>query len=138
MKIHQIILLLLFAVFSCDKADEPELNLNALEGTWLLVEALRDSKDGGRIFEPVTSSREITLLPNNTFTTNYDVCQAIEAGDKFSGDFERIGLKEFLIRCAGSLLNSVQGKIEDGHLILYYPCAIPCAYKFEKIADFKE
>lgn len=138
MKTRVSLLLFLFIVLSCDKDEVSALNANVLEGTWLLIEALRDDDNGGRIFKPVESSREITLTPDNTFVTNYDVCQAIEEGEKFSGDFERIGIQEFLIRCAGSLLNSVQGKLEAGHLILYYPCAQPCAYKFEKISDFRE
>jgi hypothetical protein len=129
---------ILMLCLSCEKDPVTDLDLSVLEGTWILIEALRDADDGSRIFTPVDSEREITIAPDNSFSTNYDVCQSIEDGEKFSGSFIRIEAQELLIPCAESLLNSVQGKLENGHLILYYPCIIPCAYKFKKIADFKE
>lgn len=131
-------ILMVILCLSCEKEPVTDLNLNILEGTWVLIEALRDGENGSRIFKPVDSDREITIFPDNTFTTNYDVCQSIEDGDKFSGGFDRIGAQELLITCAGSLTNSVQGRLENGHLVLYYPCRIPCAYKFKKTADSKE
>lgn len=133
-----IIFALLIGVTACEKETSDTLNSNVLEGSWLLIEALREGEDGNRVFLPVDSQREIQLLPDNTFITNYDVCQAIEEGEKFSGSFDRIGIQELLIPCAGSLLNSVQGRLEDGYLVLYYPCSVPCAYKFEKIAELTE
>jgi hypothetical protein len=138
MKLRFFIFALLFGVVSCQKETSDSLNSNVLEGSWLLIEALRAGEDGNRVFLPVDSEREIKIAPDNTFITNYDVCQAIEEGEKFSGSFDRIGIQEFLIPCAGSLLNSVQGRLENGYLVLYYPCTVPCAYKFEKIADFTE
>lgn len=138
MKLRLFIFALLLGATACEKEASDTLNANILEGSWLLIEALREGEDGNRVFLPVDSQREIQLLPDNTFITNYDVCQAIEEGEKFSGSFDRIGIQEFLIPCAGSLLNSVQGRLEGGYLILYYPCSVPCAYKFEKIAEFTE
>ena len=133
-----VIFALLIGVTACEKETSDTLNPNVLVGSWLLIEALREGEDSKRVFSPVDSQREIQLLPDNTFVTNYDVCQAIEEGEKFSGSFDRIGIQEFLIPCAGSLLNSVQGRLEDGYLVLYYPCSVPCAYKFEKIAELTE
>ena len=138
MKSRLTLVILILGVISCQKETSDTLNPNILEGSWLLIETLRDGEDGNRIFLPVDSEREISILPDNSFITNYDVCQAIEEGEKFSGSFDRIGGQEFLIPCAGSLLNSVQGRLENGYLILYYPCSVPCAYKFEKIAEFTE
>jgi hypothetical protein len=133
-------LLLLFAAFAllaCQNDQDDQLNLTVLEGTWLLTEVLFDPGDGSGEFRKIDSERQMSLAPDNTYTTNYDVCQAIEEGEKFSGSFERIDAQEFLIPCAGSLLNSVQGRLEDGYLVLYYPCDEPCAYKFRKISDFR-
>lgn len=138
MKMRLVIFALLIGVTACEKETSDTLNPNVLEGSWLLIEALREGEDGKRVFLPVDSQREIQLLPDNTFVTNYDVCQAIEEGEKFSGNFDRIGIQEFLIPCAESLLNSVQGRLENGYLVLYYPCSVPCAYKFEKIAELTE
>lgn len=130
-------LLAAFALSSCQKDQDDRLNLTVLEGTWLLTEALFDPGDGSGEFRKIDSERQLSLTPENAYSANYDICQAIEAGENFSGTFERIDAQEFLIPCAGSLLNSVQGRLEDGFLILYYPCDEPCAYKFRKISDFR-
>ena len=126
-----------FALLACQNDQDDSLDLAALEGTWLLTEVLFDPGDGSGEFRKIDSERQLTLTPQNTYSANYDVCQAIEEGENFSGNFDRIDAQEFLIPCAGSLLNSVQGRLEDGFLVVYYPCDEPCAYKFRKISDFR-
>ncbi len=137
MKKLLLLLLAAFALSSCQKDQDDRLNLTVLEGTWLLTEVLFDPGDGSGEFRKIDSERQLSLSPGNTYSANYDVCQAIEEGENFIGTFERIDAQEFLIPCAGSLLNSVQGRLEDGFLILYYPCDEPCAYKFRKTSDFR-
>jgi len=138
MKKGFLLLLAACVLSACQKDQDDRLTLTVLEGTWLLTEVLFDPGDGSGAFRKVDSERQLSLAPDNTFSANYDVCQAIEEGEKFSGSFDRIDTHEFLIQCAGSLLNSVQGRLEEGYLVLYYPCDEPCAYKFRKIADFRE
>lgn len=125
------------ALPACQKDTEAPPDPEVLEGSWLLTEVLFDPGDGSGTFRPVDSERELHLTPANTFSTNYDICQAIEDGEKFNGTFIRTDADEFLIECAQSLINSVQGRLEEGFLVLYYPCDEPCAYRFKKIADFK-
>lgn len=137
MKKLLLLLVAAFALPACQEDQDDRLNLAVLEGTWLLTEVLFDPGDGSGEFRKIDSERQMSLAPDNTYNANYDVCQAIEEGEKFSGSFERIDAQEFLIPCAGSLLNSVQGRLEDGFLVLYYPCDEPCAYKFRKISDFR-
>lgn len=132
-----LLLLAAFALPACQKDQDDRLNLTVLEGTWLLTEVLFDPGDGSGEFRKVDSERQLSLTPENTYSANYDICQAIEEGENFTGIFERIDAQEFLIPCAGSLLNSVQGRLEGGFLVLYYPCDEPCAYKFRKISDFR-
>ncbi len=140
MGMKKLLFLLLASLLlpGCQKDSDERPDPDVLEGTWLLTEALFDPGDGSGEFQKVDSERELNLAPDNTFSSNYDICQAIEEGQKFSGNFDRIGVKEFLIPCAGSLLNSVQGRLEDGFLVLYYPCDEPCAYRFTKTSDFRE
>lgn len=132
-----MLILVALAVTACQYDQDDRLDLSVLEGTWHLTEVLFDPGDGSGEFRQIDSKRQMTLTPENTYTANYDVCQAIEEGENFTGSFDRIDAQEFLIPCAGSLLNSVQGRLEDGFLVLYYPCDEPCAYRFRKISDFK-
>lgn len=139
LQMKKLLLMLMAAALlpACQKDTQERPDPEVLEGTWLLTEVLFDPGDGSGQFRPVDSERELSLASGNTFSANYDVCQAIEEGEKFSGTFIRTDAHEFLIECAQSLLNSVQGRLEDGWLVLYYPCDEPCAYRFKKIADFK-
>ncbi len=137
MKKIAMLILVALAVTACQYDQDDRLDLSVLEGTWHLTEVLFDPGDGSGEFRQIDSKRQMTLTPENTYTANYDVCQAIEEGENFTGSFDRIDAQEFLIPCAGSLLNSVQGRLEDGFLVLYYPCDEPCAYRFRKISDFK-
>ena len=62
----------------------------------------------------------------------------IHEGERNIGDFTRIGGGELLIPCSGSILNGIQGRLEAGYLIFYYPCVEPCIYKFRKTSDLRE
>jgi hypothetical protein len=126
-----------FLLFSCGKEETPELTLTELEGTWLLTEVLFDPGDGSGEFEPSDAGFEITLRADNTFEANFHVCRIFEQGDRRNGDFVRIAEEELLISCNEQLLNSIQGRLEEGNLILYYPCIEPCIYKFRKVSDPK-
>jgi len=137
MKKRFLLLLTALALAACQKDQDDRIDATVLEGTWHLTEVLFDPGDGSGEFRKIDSKRQLSLAPGNTYSANYDVCQAIEEGEKFSGTFERIGAQEFLIPCAGSLLNSVQGRLEEGYLVLYYPCDEPCAYRFRKVSDFR-
>lgn len=122
----------------CQKDADDRLTLTQLEGTWLLTEVLFDPGDGSGQFEPSDAGFSITLAPDNTFEANFHVCRVFEPGDRREGDYVRIGELEILISCQEQILNSVQGRLEEGNLIFYYPCITPCVYKFRKVADFRE
>ncbi len=125
--------------FSCQNdPPEPEITEDRLEGTWELIEVLFDSGDGNGVFETSNAGFEITLRPDNTFQANYHVCRIFEEGDRKQGEYTRIGIQELLIPCNGDILNGIEGRIEEGFLIFYYPCVTPCVYKFRKTADFTE
>lgn len=135
------LLLLLFAALAlpaCQKDPDDRLNQNVLEGTWLLTEVLFDPGDGSGEFRPSDAGFQLTLNPDNTYEANYDVCRVFEDGEKLSGSFSRIAAQEILISCRESILNSIQGRLEEGNLVLYYPCVEPCIYKFRKIAEIRE
>ena len=109
-----------------------------LIGTWQLTEVLFDPGDGSGVFQPSDAGFEITLKPDGTFQANYHVCRVFESGNRESGPYSRIGDQEILITCDGSFANGIQGRLEEGNLIFYYPCIEPCVYKFRKLSDFTE
>lgn len=133
-----VLLLAAFVSFACQDDRDDELSRSELEGTWLLTEVLFDPGDGSGEFEPSDAGFRITLNRDNTFEANFHVCRVFEEGDRRSGTFSRIAESEILISCDGSIANGVQGRLEDGNLIFYYPCVEPCVYRFVKIADAKE
>lgn len=136
MRQNPLLLFLCLLVFSCQNdPPEPEVPQDRLEGTWELIEVLFDSGDGNGVFEPSNAGFEITLKSDNSFEANYHVCRIFEEGDRKSGEFTRIGNQELLIPCNGNILNGIEGRIEEGYLIFYYPCVTPCIYKFSKTAE---
>jgi hypothetical protein len=135
---YSILLALLFLVLACEKETSAPLNTEAVEGSWVLVEVLFDPGDGSGTFEPSDAGFEITLNSDNTFEANFHVCRVFEEGNRNTGAFTRIGGQEVLIPCSGSILNGIQGRLESGHLVFYYPCVEPCIYKFRKTADLRE
>lgn len=122
----------------CEDDSDDRLTLTQLEGTWLLTEVLFDPGDGSGVFEESDAGFSITLNPDNTFEANFHVCRVFEPGDRREGDYVRIGASEILISCQEQIINSIQGRLEDGNLIFYYPCITPCVYRFKKVADFTE
>ena len=130
-----IVLLLLLG---CNKDKTDPINTDRLEGTWLLAEVLFDPGDGSGEFTPSDSGFSITLRPDNTFEANYNICRVFEEGNRMNGEFTRIAAGEILIACSGQLTNGIQGRIEDGRLLFYYPCVEPCIYRFNKVSDATE
>ncbi len=129
---------MVFLAISCEKDASAPINSEQLEGTWALVEVLFDPGDGSGEFEPSNAGFEITLNTDSTFEANFHVCRIFEEGDRNNGDFTRIGGQELLIPCNGSILNGIQGRLEDGFLVFYYPCVEPCVYRFRKVSDLRE
>ncbi len=133
-----IILISGLLLMACQEDTDDRLTLTQLEGTWLLTEVLFDPGDGSGEFEPSDAGFRITLNADNTFDSNFHVCRVFEDGNRQNGDYVRIGVTEILISCQEQIANSVQGRLEDGFLIFYYPCIEPCVYKFRKVADLRE
>lgn len=125
-------------LLGCQTDWDDRVNPYLLEGTWLLSEVLFDPGDGSGEFRPSDAGYTLLLKSENRFDANYDVCRGIEEGELLSGEYSRIGESELLIPCDGSLVNSVQGRLENGFLLLYYPCDEPCVYRFRKIAELRE
>lgn len=132
-------LIVFLLVLGCSKSpQEPAPNTELLEGTWLLKEVYFDPGDGSGDFTPSDAGFQVTLRPDNSFEANYNICRVFEDGDRNSGTFARIDVSEILITCSGSVTNSIQGRLEDGLLVFYYPCIEPCIYRFEKVSDATE
>lgn len=137
MDMKKILLLLPVAMLllACQEDRDDRVTLNQLEGTWLLTEVLFDPGDGSGEFEPSDAGFQITLNTDNSFEANFHVCRVFEEGERLTGSYTRIAESEILITCSESLVNGIQGRLEEGNLIFYYPCIEPCVYKFIKVAD---
>ncbi len=137
MDMKKLILLLPVALLllACQNDRDDRVTPNQLEGTWLLTEVLFDPGDGSGEFEPSDAGFQITLNSDNSFEANFHVCRVFEEGERLTGSFTRIAVSEILIACSESVVNGIQGRLEEGNLIFYYPCIEPCVYKFIKVAD---
>ena len=137
MDMKKLLLMLPVALMflSCQEDRDDQVTPNQLEGTWLLTEVLFDPGDGSGEFEPSDAGFRITLNADNSFEANFHVCRVFEEGERLTGSFTRIAQSEILITCSESFVNGIQGRLEEGNLVFYYPCIEPCVYRFIKVAD---
>ncbi|MBC2839579.1 hypothetical protein [Robiginitalea sp. SC105] len=125
-------------LLGCQEDNDDVVLADELEGTWLLTEVLFDPGDGSGEFAPSDAGFEITLRQDNTFEANFHVCRVFEEGNRQTGTFTRIGVTEILITCGDSFSRGIQGRLENGQLVFYYPCIEPCVYRFERVSGVRE
>ena len=128
MKNHISILLLILFCIGC-KDDEPAPEI---VGSWQLIEVLADPGDGSGQFKRVTSEKRITFINDGTFTSRGLICDfSIDAEGFYDGTFTSTDTG-YQISCAESLPLPLALSIDDGFLLVSFPCIEPCVQKFSR------
>ncbi len=124
-KLLPFIMLLAVACSSDDSSPE-------ILGDWQLIEVLADPGDGSGRFKVVDSNKRITFLENGTYTANGFICDFTTLSDgTSSGEYTTTDFG-YQIPCAGPVNYTVDIRLEEGFLILSFPCIEPCMQKFRK------
>ncbi len=66
-------LIILVYIVSC-RSDYTKPETNGIISEWRLIELLTDPGDEGGLFIPVESQKQITILDNDTFSSNGELC----------------------------------------------------------------
>jgi len=127
MKNYFLLILIIGFVTSCNKNDEIS-NLSDLEGRWKLSEVLADPGNGSGTFQSVTSNKTLEFDNNGNVTSNGSICD-MSTGTNLnsSGTYS---LTNRTINSNSCPNNTIQFELNNGSLILTYPCIEPCKAKF--------
>ncbi len=110
-------------VLSCNKNEEA---VSDLVGTYLLIEVLLDPGDGSGTFESVTSNKTVTLLIDETITSNGDLCaMSQETSGATAGTYSEADGTISSPNCS-----DLNFELNGNELIIDYPCIEPCRAKF--------
>lgn len=122
-------LIILVYIASC-RSDDNTPATDGISGEWRLIEVLADPGDGSGLFIPVESQKQITILDNDTFSSNGELCDlSILAGSPTEG----IILEDdqgYYLDCESTLAGTVRLNIENGNLIVSFFCIEPCLHKY--------
>lgn len=130
MKNFFLLILIIGFVTSCNKNDEIS-NLSDLEGRWKLSEVLADPGNGSGTFQSVTSNKTLEFDNNGNVTSNGSICD-MSTGTNLnsSGTYS---LTNRTINSNSCSNNTIQFELNNGSLILTYPCIEPCKAKFIRL-----
>jgi len=130
MKNFFLLILIIGFVTSCNKNDEIS-NLSDLEGRWKLSEVLADPGNGSGTFQSVTSNKTLEFDNNGNVTSNGSICD-MSTGTNLnsSGTYS---LTNRTINSNSCPNNTIQFELNNGSLILTYPCIEPCKAKFIRL-----
>lgn len=118
----------LLILLSCEK-EEKQVQPESTSAKYYELEALlMDPGDGSGTFEPVSSSRMISLYPNGTLTANGDLCQMdTTAVNTVNGTYS---LNDSTLVVPGC--DTLSFDLTDSTLIINYRCIEPCRAKYRK------
>ena len=122
-------LLPLILLSGCDK----DKVATGILGEWNLIEVLADPGDGSGRFRAVNSDKRITFLEDGTYTSTGLVCSfSTDTVGMTNGTYTTTETG-YQIGCSETLDFSVNLQIEEGFLIVSFPCIEPCLQKFRKL-----
>ncbi len=130
MKNFFLLILIIGFVTSCNKNDEIS-NLSDIEGRWKLSEVLADPGNGSGTFQSVTSNKTLEFDNNGNVTSNGFICD-MSTGTNLnsSGTYSLTNRTIYSNSCPN---NTIQFELNNGSLILTYPCIEPCKAKFIRL-----
>jgi hypothetical protein len=121
-------------LISCSKSDEPTQNLSESSeflGKWKLKQVLNDPGDGSGVYENVAYDAYLTMnsdgtvtLTNQTFCPGSQIVTALYYADE----------NKIIPSCYGDGFSIVY-ELQEGNLILSYPCIESCLSKYEKVIE---
>ena len=121
-------LLIVFILTGCDK----ESGTTDIIGEWELIEVLADPGDGSGQFRPVSSDKRIRFFEDGTYTSTGSICDfSIESEGDSTGTY-LLSDSGYRISCSEAPEFTIGLRIEDGYLIVTFPCIEPCLHKFRK------
>ena len=131
-RIVPFLISLLIVTSSCT-SDDNEPENSGITGEWLLVEMLLDPGDGSGRYIPVDSNKRITISPDGTYSSNSDMCSlTIEVTMPTNGTYSVVDTG-YIIDCSDPFPGNIRMNLDEGHLIISFPCIEPCLQKFRRI-----
>lgn len=119
-----------FALSSCNQ-EENEVDLIS---QWHLIEQLSDPGDGSGTFQPVSSDKTVEFFVDGTITSNGDLCwMGTETGTGSTGTYDSMDSTILPNNCGFAPPYPMTFEIQDGFLIINYPCIEPCREKYEPV-----
>ncbi len=105
-------------------------------GKWKMTASLIDPGDGSGVYEPVSGNKTLEFLENGVIRTNYPMCSLNPATEEtytspYNADDDYIQVQN----CGSEPDYKVNYDIENGNLILSYPCIEACLVKFERVTS---
>ena len=101
-------------------------------GEWELIEVLADPGDGSGRFTSVNGDKRIRFFEDGAYTSTGSICDfTVEAQGSSNGTYTLSDAGYFII-CGESPDYTIGLRIENGFLILTFPCIEPCLQKFRK------
>ena len=118
----------LLLLISCEKEAAP----TGILGEWQLIAILADPGDGSGEFRPVDSEKRITFFENGNYSSNGLICEFTQnASGSAEGNYTSTE-EGYQIECPGVPGFPINLRIENGFLLVSYPCIEPCMLKFRK------
>ncbi len=131
LKNNLIFLALLGLVINC--SDDSENANPSLHGRWQLKAVLYDPGDGSGTFKAVDSEKYIEFLSNQEVRSNGNLCNGGTSFEEPSSGVYVLPDSTLQIdECPQNIL-STRFRIQNGKLILSYPCIEPCEEKYVKL-----
>lgn len=126
-----ILLAILSLVINC--SDDSERVDPSLAGRWQLKAVLSDPGDGSGTFQSVESNKYIEFLSNDEVRSNGNLCNGGSSSDNSSAGV--YVLPDSILQIDGCPQDFflTRFRIENGRLILSYPCIEPCEEKYVKL-----
>jgi hypothetical protein len=120
-----------FIVAACSNNNDTTNNIQSVLGTWRVAEMLVDPGDGSGTFETVDGDRTFTFEANGTVTSNANICYMSHMADIPSTGTYSHTEQTITSQCEASYVLNYE--IENGKLIITYPCVEPCKAKYERL-----
>ncbi|KOS05249.1 hypothetical protein AM493_03765 [Flavobacterium akiainvivens] len=117
----------LLVIVACSDDDNNNTNPE-LVNTWRLTQILADPGDGSGTFTAVESDKTLKFAANGTVTSNGNLCFMDVAATTASSGTYNDANGTITAQCEASY--TLKYAIENGNLIITYPCFEPCKAKF--------
>lgn len=127
---------------SCSKSEKADLILaesdpsikvdpTVIEGKWKLVETYSDPGDGSGSFQSVNSNKTFEFFKNGTLISNGEICSLETSSQNPS-------TTNYSVRCKTIVCQNnfhMSFSLEEGNLLVHFPCIEGCTFKFVKTLD---